>query len=150
MDIRPLRHTALVIAVGSFLPHAYGSEAIEEILIVGIRDNRFWETSVVESWLMCFAAISSFVGMSWLALARETHWRQVCPSARQPLRTLQLAGSVALLLSLGLCFQADYPSIAVLVWVMLAGGSALVVALLLSWRSPWLRMLAITRPRRED
>lgn len=43
MDIRPLRHTALVIAVGSFLPHAYGSEAIEEILIVGIRDNRVSE-----------------------------------------------------------------------------------------------------------
>ncbi len=132
------------------MPHAYGSEAIEEILIVGIRDNRFWETSVVESWLMGFAALSSFVGMSWLALARETHWRQVCPSAPQPVRTLQWAGSAALLLSLGLCFRADYPSIAVLVWVMLAGGSALVVALLLSWRSPWLRMLAITRPRRED
>lgn len=105
---------------------------------------------MVESWLMGFAALSSFVGMSWLALAKEMHWRQVCPSARQPVRTLQLAGSTALLLSLGLCFQADYPSIAVLVWVMLAGGSALVVALLLSWRSQWLRILAITRPRRED
>lgn len=43
MDIRPWRHTALAIAISSFLPHAHSSEPIEEILIVGIRDNRVSE-----------------------------------------------------------------------------------------------------------
>jgi len=39
--------------------------------------------------------------------------------------------------------MADRPSMAALVWIMLMAGSAVAVALTLSWRPRWLRALAI-------
>lgn len=93
---------------------------------------------MAESWWLVLAAVSSVVGMSALALAKEAHWRLVQSRARRPERVLQGVGVLAVLLSLGLCLRADFPSIAVLVWVMLLSVSALAVAMLLAWRARWL------------
>lgn len=43
MDIWPLRQTAALFAISAIVPCAYSSELIQEILIVGIRDNRVSE-----------------------------------------------------------------------------------------------------------
>lgn len=98
------------------------------------------------SWLIAATALA-LSGMAWLALAMEVHWGQVmhrpatqAPRARQLLRGL---GALALLLSLLACLMADRPSMAALVWIMLMAGSAVAVALTLSWRPHWLRALAI-------
>jgi len=91
------------------------------------------------AWLVCA------MGMACLALAMEAHWSQVragralSPNGAWRLRALGVAG---LALSLVLCLAADHPSMAVLVWVMTIGASALVVALTLTWRPRWLSVLA--------
>jgi hypothetical protein len=91
------------------------------------------------------AALLSFGGMAWLALSMEVHWGQViqqpaeaAPRTRQRLRAL---GTVALPLALLACLAADRPSMAVLVWIMLLTCSAVAVALVLSWRPIWLRIV---------
>ena len=43
--------------------------------------------------------------------------------------------------SLGLCLAVDHASMAALVWVMALAAAALVVAMALSWRPHWLRLL---------
>ncbi|UCU94255.1 DUF3325 domain-containing protein [Hydrogenophaga taeniospiralis] len=98
------------------------------------------------SWLIAATALA-LSGMAWLALPMEVHWGQVmhrpptqAPRTRQLLRGL---GALALLLSLLACLMADRPSMAALVWIMLMAGSAVAVALTLSWRPRWLRALAI-------
>lgn len=98
------------------------------------------------SWLIAATALA-LSGMAWLALPMEVHWGQVmhrpatqAPRTRQLLRGL---GALALLLSLLACLMADRPSMAALVWIMLMAGSAVAVALTLSWRPHWLRALAI-------
>jgi hypothetical protein len=58
--------------------------------------------------------------------------------ARGALRTL---GGLGLLSSLGLCLLADHASMAVLVWVMLLAGGALLIALTLAWKPEALRVL---------
>ena len=98
------------------------------------------------SWLIAATALA-LSGMAWLALAMEVHWGQVMhrPASQAP-RTRQLLrglGALALLLSLLACLMADRPSMAALVWIMLMAGSAVAVALTLSWRPHWLRALAI-------
>ena len=98
------------------------------------------------SWLIAATALA-LSGMAWLALPMEVHWGQVMhrPAAQAP-RTRQLLrglGALALLLSLLACLMADRPSMAALVWIMLMAGSAVAVALTLSWRPRWLRALAI-------
>lgn len=95
-------------------------------------------------WLIAATALA-LSGMAWLALAMEVHWGQVVhrpaiPATRQRLRGL---GAVALLLSLLACLAADRPSMAVLVWIMLLAGSAIAVAMTLSWRPRWLRAMAL-------
>lgn len=90
------------------------------------------------------AAVSALLGFAWLALAMDAHWRQVHlqaelqPGSRGALRIL---GCIGLLGSLGLCLRADHASMAVLVWLMLLAGAALIVALTLAWRPRSLRML---------
>jgi hypothetical protein len=90
------------------------------------------------------AAVAALLGFAWLALAMDEHWRQVHgrgepqPRARRALRIL---GGLGLLGSLGLCLLADRPSMAVLVWVMLLAGGALLIALALAWKPGALRVL---------
>ncbi len=85
-----------------------------------------------------FAAVAcNVVGLAWLALAMDAHWRQVRgpqPSARRTVVTLRMFGALALALALGLCLAIDHASMAWLVWVMSLAAGALMVAFTLAWR----------------
>ena len=88
--------------------------------------------------LLAAALLSSVFGMAWLALGMKVHWQQVrggdSESSAATTRVLRVLGFAALLLSFVLCFTADHPSIAILVWVMSLAAAALSVAFTLSWR----------------
>lgn len=65
----------------------------------------------------------------------KPHWEQVRngePHTPEGARVLRVVGGVALLASLGACLGADYPSIAVLVWVMALTTAALAAAMTLA------------------
>lgn len=90
-------------------------------------------------WLVA-ATFLSLLGMSWLALAMETHWQQ-CFKDNAERRNL--SPNTIILRSLGIasiatsglcCLQADHASMAVLVWFMLLTFSAFAVAMVLSHR----------------
>lgn len=86
--------------------------------------------------------------MSWLALTIDVHWQQVrgeTPPQSSIRRFLSLAGAAALTLSLSMCFLADHPSMAPLVWVMELGVSALLIGVVLPWCP---RVLTIIVPGR--
>lgn len=99
--------------------------------------------------LLAGAALLSVWGFAGLALAMDAHWQQVFGPARGAeqapstamRRLLRTLGSLLLLASLGLCLRADHPSMAVLVWLMLLAGGALLLAMVLAWRPHWLRLL---------
>lgn len=87
-------------------------------------------------WLVV-AGVGCLAGMAWLALAMEAHWVQVFPGhPHSPVlaRRQQRLAAAALGLGLWACLQADHPSMAVLVWVMMLTASALSVAFLLTWQ----------------
>lgn len=95
------------------------------------------------------AWLSQLAGMLALAMTLEAHWRQL---GAQPLpapvhlRALRTVGLVAQLLGFLLCLRADPPSIAVLVWCMLATLAALQVTALFSYLPHWLaRVLRLLR-----
>lgn len=91
-------------------------------------------------WLAVAMALS-FLGMAWLALAMPAHWRQV-RSTQLPAATalmLRLAGITALIGSALSCLAADYPSMAMLVWVMLLTAAAFAVSMVLSRQPALLR-----------
>ncbi|PXW98227.1 uncharacterized protein DUF3325 [Sphaerotilus hippei] len=89
----------------------------------------FWLTS---------AALLTLTGMGWLALAMDVHWDQAmhqpAEAAARTRRLLRRLGALALPGGLLACLMADRPSMAVLVWLMLLGGSAVATALVLAWR----------------
>lgn len=90
-----------------------------------------------DALLFIAAQLCCVIGLGWLALSMEPHWRQV--RGNQPLlpvvvKTLRLLGSAALLASLVICFIADHPSMAALVWPMALAVAALLVAFTFTWR----------------
>jgi len=95
--------------------------------------------------LMLAAALAvCLAGMGWLALAMDVHWEQV-RGAGQPhgaARRLRWLGAVALAAGLALCLGVDHASMAALVWIMALGASAIVVAMVLTWRPRLLQALA--------
>lgn len=94
--------------------------------------------------LLFLALLANVVGMGWLALAMEPHWRQVRgDAARMPATTrrLRLLGAVALAASLTLCLAVDHPTMAALVWIMTLAAASQAIAFVLSWRARWLRVL---------
>lgn len=95
-----------------------------------------------EALLLGAALLAALAGMGWLALAMQVHWEQACGAAVQaPARLLRVLGALALAGSLGLCLVVDHASMAALVWVMALAAAALAVAMALSWRPRWLRIL---------
>ena len=96
-------------------------------------------------WLLLASALS-VTGMGWIALSMEVHWGQVmhrhAEDAKGIRRSLRWVGAASLLLVLVICLLADRPSMAVLVWVMLLAGSAMVIGMALSWRPRWIGRLA--------
>jgi hypothetical protein len=100
---------------------------------------------MIEPWIaLILAACSCVLGFIWLALSINVHWQQVMHSANTPSEktriTLRLLGAVALLMTGILCFIADRPSMAVLVWLMLIATGAPLVGMLLAWRPQVLRV----------
>jgi len=99
--------------------------------------------------LLAGAALLVVWGFAGLALAMDAHWQQVFgsgPGGQQApstamRRLLRALGSLLLLASLGLCLRVDHPSMAVLVWLMLLAGGALLLSMILAWRPRWLRLL---------
>lgn len=97
-----------------------------------------------DAFRVAAALICALLGMAWLALAMDVHWRQVhatdlrSPSERFALR---LMGALGLSTALVFCLLADTATMAVLVWMMLLAVSAFGIAFLLSFRS---RLLAWT------
>jgi len=85
----------------------------------------------------------SIAGFAWLALAMDSHWKQVHgkeqTSGRR--RMLRIVGACSLAASLGLCLVADPASMAVLEWAMLLAAAAVLVALVLHARPRALRWL---------
>ncbi len=101
-------------------------------------------------WLL-IAVVSSVLGMGWLALAMDVHWKQVRASSLSAASATRLRclGGSFLLLSLCTCLAADHASMAALVWVMLLAVAALAIALVLAWRPRLLAPLAIAVPKAE-
>ena len=94
--------------------------------------------------MLAAALLSSGVGLGWLALAMDVHWRHVragTPLTRRKAVMLRSLGVSALAISLGLCLAADHATMAALVWVMSIAGGALAIALTLAWRPRALRAL---------
>lgn len=92
--------------------------------------------------LLAGAALAAVAGCAWLALAMAVHWQQVQGSATPPAgtrRALRVLGAASLAVSATLCFLADRPSMASLVWIMLMTGGAVTVALVLAWKPALLR-----------
>ena len=101
--------------------------------------------------LLLLAGVSTVLGMTWFALAKEPHWTQVRgnePLTSQVKNTLRGLGATCIAASLFLCLFADHPTMAALVWIMLLPAGALLVAFTLAWRAQWLGF-AIDWLRRE-
>lgn len=96
-----------------------------------------------EAVLLTAALLACTAGMGWLALAMEGHWAQVREgtATRAQVLGLRVLGALGLAAGLALCLAADHASMAALVWVMALGAGALAVALTLTWRPGWMRML---------
>jgi hypothetical protein len=101
---------------------------------------------VPEVPLLALAWLCALVGMAWLALTLDVHWRQVrgaAPLTPRRATLLRLGGTAALCASLWLCLRADHLTMAPLVWVMGMAGAALIVAFALAWRPRWLAPLVL-------
>ncbi|MFT3799682.1 MAG: DUF3325 domain-containing protein [Burkholderiaceae bacterium] len=103
------------------------------------------------SWIwLVGAALASILGFAWLALAMDGHWHQVYGDAGRPTgwrNILRMFGAAGLLVSAALCFVADHPAMAALVWVMLLAASAPLIALTLAWKPRLLRIVWPCRVR---
>ena len=94
--------------------------------------------------LLSGAAVANFVGFAWLSLAINANWQQVRESAAPSTHArylLRILGGGGLVAGVVLCFLADRPSMAVLVWLMLLVATAPMVAMVLAWRPRLLRIL---------
>lgn len=103
---------------------------------------------MAEAIWLCMAVVAALLGMGWLSLSLDVHWRQVVAVASsrlpvQPGPRLRLMGALSLLASLFFCLFADHASMAVLVWVMLTASSAVTIAMTLTWQPRCLRLLAL-------
>lgn len=81
--------------------------------------------------LLVLALAAAIVGMTAFALANDVHWRQLLGARRQTPRmrvACKALGTVFLGLSLLLCAMADPLTMAILVWPMLLGIAAAIVA----------------------
>ncbi len=99
---------------------------------------------MADAGLLFLGALCAWIGMGFLALSLEVHWRQVSKASTGPnQKMLRTAGAVALAGALMFCLMADHASMAALVWIMLLAGSAFVVSMLLAWSPVLLRPLTL-------
>ncbi len=98
---------------------------------------------MLDSWiLLTLAAVICLASFAWLALAMEPHWKkvQVGSSSAHPAKVLRIIGWSGLLVSAAICFLADRPSMAALVWIMLLAACAPSIGMLLAWRPRLLKL----------
>lgn len=97
-----------------------------------------------DSLQLVLALLLTLIGVAWLALAMQGHWRQVRGDRALTSRTaltLRCLGALALASSLLLYLGVDHGSMASLVWTMSLVASAVIVAFVLSWRPSTLAWL---------
>ena len=95
--------------------------------------------------LLVAGLLCTQLGMGWLALAMDVHWKQVHEASahsRRPAARLRVFGVFALAASLTLCLLADTATMAVLVWMMMLAVSAATIAFVLSAKPRLLAPLA--------
>lgn len=99
---------------------------------------------MVEGIALIGACAAALAGFAWLALAMQEHWQQVYGENGQPHPNqvlLRMFGVGALLVSGILCFVADRPSMAALVWILFMAFGSVTVALILAWKPRLLRIV---------
>lgn len=85
--------------------------------------------------LLSLALLAAVTGMAGFAAANDVHWRQLFrerPQSAAARTACQIFGTVLLGISFALCAMADPVSMALLVWPMLLGIAAAVVAAFLT------------------
>ena len=95
--------------------------------------------------LTIIAALGSYLGFVFLALAQEQHWRAVCttPALQRARAAWPAAAGLALqLLALVLALRAQGPSFGSLLWAVMISAAAMAVAFTLAWQPRWLRPIA--------
>lgn len=106
-----------------------------------------------DALLLVGALLCALLGMGWLALAMDVHWRQVrgatAQSAGVP-RLLRMLGFSSLAGSLALCLVADTATMAALVWMMLLTVAAATIAFVLSIRPRLLAPLGFAGGKRSE
>ena len=97
---------------------------------------------VDSSILLILAVVMGLASFAWLALAMDVHWKKVQEgrASNHPAKVLRVMGWVGLLVTAVLCFMADRPSMAVLVWLMLLAAASPSIGMMLSWRPKLLRI----------
>ena len=103
---------------------------------------------MLDGFLLLGAFLITLAGLGWLALAMNSHWKQVrqgLPSATT-VRVLRSLGGIALFVSLLLCLSVDHASMASLVWIMLLAVAAMTIAFTLTLRPHLLALLIVWFP----
>lgn len=97
-----------------------------------------------DATLTIVAALGSYLGFVFLALAQERHWRAVCavPARRVRAAWPVAAGLTLQLLALVLTVGAHGPSFGSLLWAVMVSSTAMAVAFTLAWQPRWLRPTA--------
>lgn len=99
----------------------------------------------MDKWMILAAAAAcALTGFAWLALAMEEHWTQVfctTPPSQAPQAVLRALGLSGLAASGVLCFVADRPSMAILVWILFMAAGSISIALMLTWKPALLRLV---------
>jgi len=96
---------------------------------------------MADTALRALAFLCALSGMSWVALAMESHWGQVREASTYKVAVagrLRFVGAAALLASFAVGLRVDHASMASLVWIMSSSASALIVAITLAYRPRWL------------
>ncbi|MHC8339230.1 DUF3325 domain-containing protein [Pseudomonas sp. HLT2-19-2] len=99
------------------------------------------------------ALVLAVLGFVWIALALNSHWRQVHGSHHLSAgrkASLRASGSLALLLSLACTLASGSLAMSIMLWVMLLAVATLIVALTLSWRPRWLARFWPARATRQS
>lgn len=98
-----------------------------------------------DGFLLLGAFLATLMGLGWLALAMNAHWKQVRKGLPTPgtVLVLRSLGGSALFVSLLLCLKVDHASMASLVWVMLLATAAVSIAFTLTLRPQWLGFLLL-------
>ncbi|MCB1755161.1 MAG: DUF3325 domain-containing protein [Gammaproteobacteria bacterium] len=91
----------------------------------------------INAVMLLAAFLVIYLSFAWLALSNDAHWQRVLqsrngstPMIKAALRLLAING---LLISLQLCFAANHPSMAILVWIMMLATAAITVSFTLTW-----------------